>query len=389
VAFIQRTAPKPKLSEPTKVEAIETLARDQIAPPVERLAHHALQGEVWDKALTYCQQAGEKAMARSAYREAEGFFEQALNAIPHLPEQHDTRAQAIDLRLALGTVLGASGHSRRTLAALRKAEALAEALGDPDRLGQVSPLLSYQFYLMGSYDQSIAAAQRALALATMGGDTVLQVLVNEYLGVAYQARGDYCRAIDYPRQTLVSLNGVRSHERFGRVFLPSVLSHAYLAWSHAELGMFAEGQVLGAEGLRIAEAVGQPGSLMVASWGIGLLFLRQGNLPRALPKFERAMGLCQDVDIPLWLPRVATVLGAAYSLAGRAADAVPMLMQAMERMTATEMGSNQVHGCLSLGEAHLRAGHLEEAHAIAKPALALAQEHQKRGHQAYALRLLG
>jgi tetratricopeptide (TPR) repeat protein len=187
----------------------------------------------------------------------------------------------------------------------------------------------------------------------------------------------------------VSLDGVGSHERFGRVFLPSVLSHAYLAWSPAELGMFAEGRVLGEEGVRIAEAVGQPGSLMVSSWGIGLLFLRQGDLPKALPELERAIGLCQNMDIPLWLPRVATALGAAYILAGRAADAVPMLMQSLERMTATEMGSNQVHCCLSLGEAHLRAGHLEEAHALAKRALELAQEHQERGHQAYALRLLG
>ena len=54
---------------------------------VERLAHHALRGEVWDKALTYCRQAGEKAMARSAYREAVASFEQALSALPHLPER--------------------------------------------------------------------------------------------------------------------------------------------------------------------------------------------------------------------------------------------------------------------------------------------------------------
>ena len=44
---------------------------------------------------------------------------------------------------------------------------------------------------------------------------------------------------------------------------------------------------------------------------------------------------------------------------------------------------------LSLGEAQLLAGRLEEAHALAERALALAREHQERGHQAYALRLLG
>jgi tetratricopeptide (TPR) repeat protein len=35
------------------------------------------------------------------------------------------------------------------------------------------------------------------------------------------------------------------------------------------------------------------------------------------------------------------------------------------------------------------AGRLEEAQGLAEQALALAREHQERGHQAYALRLLG
>jgi hypothetical protein len=43
----------------------------------------------------------------------------------------------------------------------------------------------------------------------------------------------------------------------------------------------------------------------------------------------------------------------------------------------------------SLGEAHLLAGHLEEAHALTEGALALFYEHQQRGDQAYALLLLG
>ena len=62
------------------VETLEALAGDQVAEQVERLAHHALRGEVWDKALTYCQQAGEKAMARAAHREAVGYLEQAAGA---------------------------------------------------------------------------------------------------------------------------------------------------------------------------------------------------------------------------------------------------------------------------------------------------------------------
>ena len=97
------------------VEALEALAGERLAEQVERLAHHALRGEVWDKALAYFRQAGEKAMGQSAYREAVGYFEQALSALPHLPEQRDTREQAIDLRLALRSALQPSGALGRIL----------------------------------------------------------------------------------------------------------------------------------------------------------------------------------------------------------------------------------------------------------------------------------
>ena len=58
---------------------------------------------------------------------------------------------------------------------------------------------------MGAYDPAIAAAQRALALATASGEVVLQALANQRLGQAYQAQGDYRRAIDCLGQTVAGL----------------------------------------------------------------------------------------------------------------------------------------------------------------------------------------
>ena len=80
-------------------EALEALSADRLSEQVERLAHHALRGEVWDKALTYFRQAGTKAATRSANREAVTCIEQALTALQHLPESRDTMEQGIDLRL--------------------------------------------------------------------------------------------------------------------------------------------------------------------------------------------------------------------------------------------------------------------------------------------------
>jgi class 3 adenylate cyclase/tetratricopeptide (TPR) repeat protein len=355
----------------------------------EVIAQHYTAAGLHAQALPYWQQAGQLALTRSAYRETVACYEQALVALEHLPDSRAAAEQAIDLRLGLRSALRPLGDKGRILAYLREAETLAEALDDPRRLGQVWRFLTAHFCFMGVYDQAIAAGQRALALATAGGDGVAHALANQELGYVYRVQGSYRQAIDCFRQTVVALDRAWRHERFGHVFLPAVQSRALLAECHAALGMFAEGAAFGNEGLQIAEAVAHPASLMVASWGTGLVSLRQGDLPQALPRLERAMSICRQADLPLYFPMVAGALGEVYILAARFADAVRLLTPAMEQRTGEEVIEYQARCRLSLGEAQLRTGRLEEALALAKGTLASAREHQERGHEAYALRLLG
>ena len=371
------------------LRALETQFLETVATAPELLAHHALWGERWDQAVAYFRQAGDKALARSAYREAGAAFEQALMALQHLPDSRDTREQAIDLRLALRTALRPLGDFGRILAYLREAETLATALDDPRRLGWVLVFLSGHFYQRGAHDQAVTAGERALALTTASGDVVPQALANDRLGLTYRAQGDYRRAIDCFKKTVAALDGGLRYEGFGQTILPAVNSHAILAECYAELGMFAEGRVLGEEGRQIAEAVAHPGSLMLAYYGVGLLALRQGDLPRGLPLLERAVGICQDADLPGFFPRIASALGAGYTLDGRVADAVSLLTSVREQSIAMGRAHYETLCSLPLGEAQMLGGCLVEAHALAGRALALARTHQERGNEAYALRLLG
>ena len=117
------------------VDAIETLHRDRLGEQIERLAHHALRGEVREKAVHYLRQAGLKAAARSALPDARAWFEQALGVLEALPESPSTLEQGFDIRLELRPVLGQLGEVRRVLERLREAEALAETLNDDRRRG--------------------------------------------------------------------------------------------------------------------------------------------------------------------------------------------------------------------------------------------------------------
>src|SRR5262245_33120187 len=173
------------------VAALEALAGDREAEQVERLAHHALRGEVWDKAVTYCQQAGTRANDRAAIRESAASFEQALQALAHLPEDGDTRVLAIELRLALAFSLSVVGELGRSLALLGEAEALAQTLDDGARLGWVLARMARVRRMTGDPDGAMAAGRQALELATALGESALQGQASFNLGQVYYAVGDF------------------------------------------------------------------------------------------------------------------------------------------------------------------------------------------------------
>ena len=355
-------------------------------PYLEQLAYHAMRGDAWAAAVDYSRQAGEKAMARSAHREAASYFEQAIHALAHVPDTRDTREQAIDLRLALRSALHPCGELRRAMACVGEAEILAKALDDPARLAEVSVALSLHCYLSGAYSEAIAAATRVTTIVPdAGSDQRRRAAL--HLAIAYQACGDYRCAIDCLSAMAARLDETTGRARWGEL-IPAVFIPAYLAACHAELGTFADGTSMGNSALETAEAVDHPMSRAFAAWGAGLVALRQGKHSRAALVLERVVNRSQD-DRPAWFPLLAAVLGAAYTGGGRIDEARVLLTQALELAVATEIVVNQAVCSVVLADAELQAGRLDEAVALADQALSLARAHDERGSEAHALRVLG
>jgi DNA-binding winged helix-turn-helix (wHTH) protein/tetratricopeptide (TPR) repeat protein len=372
------------------VEALEVLAGDRRDDQVERLAQHALRGEVWQKALTYGRQAGDKAQARSAYREAVVCYEQALAVLAHLPDSQPTTEQAIDLRLGLRAALAALGEAPQLmLDHLHRAEPLAQALGDHLRLGRVYAEMAATFWVAGDGDRAIAYGQRALALATALGHDGLQAWARLSLGQVYYDMGDYPRAVESLQQNVATHQGEMRYERFGAIGSVSATSRAWLSYCHAECGAFMEGLAIAEEGLRIAETVHDPFSQIEACYGVSVVYRRQGDMSRAIPMLERAIGLCQDWHIPLFLPRYTAALGLTYALEGRVAAGLALVEHGMEQTVARGRPRGLALVVIWLSEAYLLAGRLEEAHQRAAQAVDLARQHHQSGTQAWALWLLG
>jgi tetratricopeptide (TPR) repeat protein len=168
-----------------------------------------------------------------------------------------------------------------------------------------------------------------------------------------------------------------------------VFSRSWLAWCHAARGEFAAGIACGEEAVQLAEAVDHSYSLIVASVGLGTVHLVKGNLEKAVAALERGLVIDQMAAIPLLFPFVASPLGYAYALLGRTGEALRLLEQAVERATFMKLMANHSLRAVWLAEAHWRAG--GPAHAVepAGRALEAARQHRERGHEGWALRLLG
>jgi predicted ATPase len=218
------------------VDAIETLYSNRLIEQVERLAHHAARGEVWAKALTYLRQAGTKADTRLANREAASYFEQGLTALRHLPDDRETREQAVDLHFNLRISLAALGEHERVLEHLRAAETLTMALGDERRLMRVRVYIARELSAQGAHEQAVTAFERAIGMARTLDDYGLEVVATLYLGLAYYCLGNYRKAVEALTRNLVPSDSPVVHERFGAIGFPFATSRTVLALALAERG---------------------------------------------------------------------------------------------------------------------------------------------------------
>jgi class 3 adenylate cyclase/tetratricopeptide (TPR) repeat protein len=369
------------------VGAIERSYPDRLTEHVERLGHHALRGEAWDKAIDYFRQAGQKAAARSAHREALRCFEQAREALDHLPESRETLAVGIDLRLDLRHSLLALGEVERTGGLLEEARALAEALDDRPRLSRILFSSSNYFRLSGDPHRAIESGRRALTIAETLEDASLKISASYELAMAWASLGEYRKAADAQRTVIESTEDDRLLMR-GGPGITSVHARTWLAINLATLGEFREAIARAEEALGIAEGAGYGFSLMHACLAVGAVHARQGRPEKAIPSLERSVRIGESGGLGLIRPAIAAALGSAYVLSGRFSEAVTLLEQERDRTTGRPLGS---HALLltQLGEAYLPVGRIDEAGEAARQACELARKRSERGSEAWAVRLLG
>jgi DNA-binding SARP family transcriptional activator len=368
--------------------ALEGLHRNDPSPPYLSLATHFRDGEVWDKAVGFFRLAAGQATARSASRDAVASIDEALAALAHLPSDADVVRLAIDLRTDQQSGYLLLGELPRMLASLKEAEALAHGLGDERRQAHVWAHEAVCCWWMGRLDEAVSYNRCAQTMAAALADAALAAMANSRLALALTYLGDYWAAIDVLERSLGSLTGARRLERFEMPVLPSVCDRGYLSLCLATVGNFEGAARTAREAVEIATEANHPYSIALGRLAMGRWSLQRGDFGAAIPWLEQCLESCR-LDGFYVLPTVATCLGEARTLGGRAHEAIPLLEEAVERGPAMGFVASLPKSLTALGEAYLAAGRIDDAIRTVGRALDESRASKQRGFAVEAFCTLG
>ncbi|HXV82219.1 MAG TPA: AAA family ATPase, partial [Candidatus Binatia bacterium] len=372
------------------VNALEKNAPDNLHDHLETLAHHALHGELWEKAAIYSRSAGAKALSQSANTLAVTCFNQALYALERIPESREKLERCVDVRLDLRNALFLTGEFERIRDCLAVAQRLAEILDDRSRLRRILNFWLSFFSLLGEPARVIELGERASGTEITCDESSADMVTKYYLGINYYMMGSYQRARHLFKSLIAALDRDKmNHERFGTSVVLAVSCRYWLVQTLAQIGLFGEGLSSANEGMKIAEQANHPYSHAYMICNLGFLLLLKGDLNDAIVALEHSMKICQEADIRALFPQIASYLGFAYALAGQERQSLELLEEADSASVSIGRLAERSLRVAWHGESYRLFGRIEEATRLASVAVELSKKHTERGHSAWAFKLEG
>src|SRR5262249_7970498 len=138
----------------------------------ELLAHHYTEAERIEQAIPYWQQAGQRALKRSAHTEAISHLTTGLDLLNTLPGTPGRDQHELTLQLALGTALQATKGmaAPETGATYARARELCQQISETPRLFPVLFNLWFYTSVRGEHMAAAALGRQLLGLAEQAQD---------------------------------------------------------------------------------------------------------------------------------------------------------------------------------------------------------------------------
>ena len=345
--------------------ALETLYASSLDDHLAELAHHYGRSANRAKAFEFFHRAGDQAVGRASYAEAESYFTAALEVLAAMPESPERNARELRVRSSFGEALIVTKGfgAPEALEMAGHARALAEKTANlPALVQQLHPEAIYAL-VRGDYsivaalaDQLLEVAQREGSPASLGLGHLTQLAIRLYRGDCLGAEEHFERGrtfFDAPGfaqnpgaeaaafghasvNAWVSGRADAARERMRRC-LEGTQRNPYdvaygqfmAAWLNVLLGEFERAEALAAKALSLSEERGFP---EVALWSVATLGRARGELGRTgegVALLRQTVAGAYESGVRVAIVFFLTSLGRVQMLDGAIADAFGTIEDAL------------------------------------------------------------
>ena len=290
------------------------------------VAQHYTAAELPEQAIPYWLRAGERAMARFAFREPVAHLERGLQLARALRESPARSRHILGLLLALGGTLLRNGPYRQALPTYREAAVLAQQLNLAEDLAQAALGVEETEQLLAPPERNSVPLLEA-ALAALGeADTVERCRVLSRLGRALFDNGDDERGTALLRDGTDMARRLSDLEALCDALMCEHTVTSGYPWSASE---FPERRRALEEMLAVAEEIGDPGLIFRSESRRWAASLEMGDVTG----FESSLARCRElaekqVTGDLWV--VASAVAMRAILHGDFAEAERLAEEAFQ-----------------------------------------------------------
>ncbi len=359
----------------------------------ELLAHHYTEAGLVAQAIPYWQQAGERAVQRSAHVEAISHLTKGLELLKILPDTLERAQHELMLQNALSVSLRATkGYAAPEVErTCKRALELCQQMGETPQLFPVLQGLFAFYIVRAEHKAAHELTERLLSIAQRQQDTALLLEAHRARGQTWLHIGEFALAREHFEQG-VALYDLQQHR--SRAFLygssdSGVACLSYVAWTLWFLGYPDQALQRVHEALTLAQELAHPVSLAWALVFAAWLhqFRREGQTAQGWA--EASLALSREQGFPLWLAWGSVCWGWALVEQGQREEGIAQIRQglAVYRTTGSEL--YRPYFLALLAEAHGKEGQAEEGFAVVAEALAQVHRTGERACEAELYRLKG
>jgi class 3 adenylate cyclase/tetratricopeptide (TPR) repeat protein len=359
----------------------------------EILAHHFLEARMDLQAFPFLRKAAEKAIQRSAHREASHYLDAALKIVSSLPATAERTAQKQQLLLQAGVVQVAIGGyaSPEVGRTFQQARELSRGL---DLSVGLFPALHglYRFYFVrADMEDASELAGELLSIAEASANPALLLEAHRAVANCAFQKGEFTRASGHFNISLKYYDGtLHAAHRFTFGVDPFVAASSMAAMNAFLLGDTEAAMLFNERGVAASETLGHPFTLCWALNYSLILLQLSGRTEDVGVLAERVIEVTEHHRFPFWQIGGKIMQGWWLHITGKdRASGIKMMTQGVDSWERLGAIAFLAYYTSLLVDAHLSEGDHSTATSIATKSLQTAQTKGEMWWVPEILRLLG